>query len=106
MARRMRVGRRGQPVGTAVLGRYAPSRIRRLPPSILLPVGHLIKRADLDFARPWHGIGTTLHPCDRFVHVLHFPEPESGDQLAGLGERTVVNRTVGAVKCDTLALRD
>ena len=30
---------------------------------------------------------------DRLVHVLDFPEPEAGDQLAGFGERPVDDRS-------------
>jgi len=43
--------------------------------------------ADLDlslFAR--HGIGTALDPIDRLLQRLALPEPESGNQLFGLGE--------------------
>jgi hypothetical protein len=39
------------------------------------------------------------------VHVLDFPEPEAGDQLAGIGERPVDDRTAGTIERNTLALR-
>ena len=52
-------------------------------------------------ARDW----AALHPGDRLVHVLDFPEPEAGDQLAGLGERTIDDRTAGTIERNTLAPR-
>jgi hypothetical protein len=38
------------------------------------------------FAR--HRIGTALHPLDGFLQRCALPEPEAGDQLLSLGERT------------------
>src|SRR3546814_6804516 len=37
-------------------------------------------------------------------HVLDFPEPEAGDQFAGLRERPVDHRSVWAIERDPLAL--
>src|SRR3954454_18178003 len=68
-------------------------------------IGHLVQRPDFDFTRSRHGIGAALYPGDRLIHVLDFPEPEAGDQLAGLGERPVDDRTAGTIERDTLALR-
>jgi len=42
-----------------------------------------------------------LHPGDRLIHVLDFPEPEAGDQL----ERPVDDGTAGTIERNTLALR-
>src|SRR6266568_4872441 len=70
-----------------------------------LQVGHLVQRPDFDLARSRHGIGAALHPGDRLVHVFDVPEPEAGDQLAGLGERPVDDRTAGTIERNTLALR-
>src|SRR6202040_1395845 len=67
-------------------------------------INHLVQRPDFDLARSRHGIGAALHPGDRLVHVLDFPEPEAGDQLAGLGERAVDDRTAGTIERNTLAL--
>src|SRR5206468_2300310 len=30
-----------------------------------------------------------LEPLDRFIHGLHLPQPEAGDELLGLSERTI-----------------
>src|SRR3984893_17061590 len=68
-------------------------------------ISHLVQRPDFDLARSRHGIGAALHPGDRLVHVLDFPYPETGDQLAGLGERPVDDRTAGTIERNTLALR-
>src|SRR5882672_5510230 len=68
-------------------------------------ISHLVQWPDFDLARSRHGIGAALHPGDRLVHVLDFPEPEAGDQLACRGERTVDNRTAEAIERNTLALR-
>src|SRR6476646_11525106 len=62
------------------------------------------QRSYFDLARPGHGIGAALYPCDRLVHVLDFPEPEAGHQLACLGERPVDDCTVGAIEGNTLAV--
>src|ERR1700682_3725970 len=68
-------------------------------------ISHLVQRPDFDLARSRHGIGAALHPGDRLVHVLDFPEPEAGDKLAGFGERPVDDRTAGTIERNTLALR-
>ena len=70
----------------------------------LLEVSNLEQRPDLDLAWSRHGIGTALHPGDCLVHVLDLPEPETGDQLAGLGERPVDDGAAGAIERDALAL--
>ena len=46
-----------------------------------------------------------LHPGDRLVHVLDFPEPEAGDQPAGLDERPIDDRAAGTIEHNRLALR-
>src|SRR5690606_38488823 len=63
----------------------------------------LIKRTDLDLARPGHGNGAALHPGDGFVHVLDLPEPVAGNQLAGRGEGPVDHRAARPVEPDALA---
>src|SRR5580692_228337 len=70
-----------------------------------LQISHLVQRPDFDLARSRHGIGTALYPSDRLVHVLDLPDPEAGDQLAGLGERPVDDPAAWTVERDTLALR-
>jgi hypothetical protein len=55
----------------------------------LAEVSGLEHWADLDLARAGHRIGAALHPCDRLGHVLDLPQPEAGDQLAGLGKGAV-----------------
>ena len=61
-------------------------------------ISHLVQPPDFDLARSWHGIGAALHPGDRLVHVLDFPEPETGDQLAGRCKRSVDDRTAGTIE--------
>src|SRR5438876_71982 len=68
-------------------------------------ISYLVQRPDFDLARSRHGVGAALHPGDRLVHVLDFPEPEAGDQLPGLGERPVDDRTARTIERNTLALR-
>ena len=68
-------------------------------------ISHLVQRPDFDLPPSRHGIGAALHPGDRLIHVLDFPEPEAGDQLAGLGERPVDDRAAGTIERNTLALR-
>src|SRR5262245_41819230 len=68
-------------------------------------INHLVQRPNFDLARSRHRIGAALHPGDRLVHVLDFPEPEARDQLAGFGERPVDDRTEETIKRNTLALR-
>jgi hypothetical protein len=68
-------------------------------------ISHLVQRPDFDLTPSRHGIGAALHPGDRLIHVLDFPEPEAGDQLAGLGERPVDDGTAGTIERNTLALR-
>src|ERR1700712_4433249 len=63
-----------------------------------LEVGRLIKRPDFDLARSGHGVGATLHPCDRFVHVRNLPQPEAGDHFLGLGKRPVGDQPACAVE--------
>ena len=70
-----------------------------------LEVGHLVERADFDLAGARHGVGAALHPGDGLVHVLDFPEPEAGDHLLGLGERSVDDRTAGTIERNTLTFR-
>ena len=69
-------------------------------------ISHLVQRPDFDLARSRHRIGAALHPGDRLVHVLDFPEPEAGDQLAGFGERPVNDRTAGTIERNTLACEE
>lgn len=77
----------------------SPSGVR-----LSLQIRHLVERPDFDLARSRHGIGAALHPGDRLAHVLDFPKPEAGDQLAGLGERSVDDRTAGTIERNTLAV--
>src|SRR5688572_30030687 len=63
----------------------------------------LVERTDLDLARPHHRVGAALHPLGRLVHVLDFPQPIAGDQLARLGERAIDHGPAGTVECDPLA---
>jgi hypothetical protein len=65
-------------------------------------ISHLVRRPDFDLAWSRHGIGAAPHPGGRLVHVLDFPEPEAGDQLAGPGERPVDDRTAGTIERNTL----
>ena len=68
----------------------------------LAEISGLEHRADFDLARAWHRIGAALHPR-ALGHVLDLPEPEAGDQLAGLG-KGAVNGAARAVKGHALAL--
>ena len=54
---------------------------------------------------PGMGLGGALDPLDGFVHVLHFPQPEAGDEFVGGGEGAVGDGAVGAVESDALAFR-
>src|SRR3954451_21941345 len=55
----------------------------------LAEVSRLEHRPDFDLARAGYRIGAALHPFDRLGHVLNLPEPETSDQLAGLGKRAI-----------------
>jgi hypothetical protein len=69
-------------------------------------ISHLVQRPDFDLARSRHGIGAALHPGERLIQVLDFPEPEAGDQLAGLGERPVADGTAGTIERNTLGFSE
>src|SRR6516164_4680704 len=45
--------------------------------------------ANLNLRFPFLRTGAALDPFDRFFHGPHLPQPETGDQLLGLGERPV-----------------
>src|SRR5437870_8842861 len=60
--------------------------------------------ADLDLGFPRHRVRALLHPRDRFLEVLHLPDPEPRDQLLGLGERPVGHRALGAGEAHARAL--
>lgn len=68
-------------------------------------IRHFVQLTYFDLASSQHRIGAALHPGDCFVHVLDFPEPETGDQPARVGERPVDNRTAGTIERNTLAPR-
>lgn len=68
-------------------------------------IGCLVQRTDLDLARPRHRVGATLGPRQRLGHVLHFPQPETRDQLFGFGKRPVDHPAARAVERDALAVR-
>src|SRR3954471_8231382 len=70
----------------------------------LAEVSGLEHWADLDLARPGHRIGAALPPFDCLGHVLDLPQPEAGDQLAGLGKGAVNDGAAWAVKGHALAL--
>src|SRR5690606_31433385 len=65
---------------------------------------HLVHRPDIDIRVFEHGIGATLDPFDRLVHVLHFPDPVTGDDLLRLREWPVDHRPVLAGKVHALRL--
>src|SRR5215217_4830912 len=71
----------------------------------LAEISGLEHRPDFDLARAGHRIGAALYPRDCLGHVLDLPEPETGDQLAGLGKRAVNDGAAWAVKGHALALR-
>src|SRR6478735_7725627 len=52
--------------------------------------------ADLDLGIACHWIRAALDPFDRLFHRLALPDPETGDQFLGLGERSVDDGTLGA----------
>src|ERR1700761_4700763 len=68
-------------------------------------ISHLVKRANLDFARSRHGIRTALYPRDRLVHILDVPDPEAGYQLVSFSEWAVDHPAAWAIECDALGLR-
>ena len=82
-----------------------PARILVQAASPSFPVGHLVKRPDLDLARSRHRVRTALHPGDGLGHVLDLPEPEARDLIAGRRERPVDHRSAGAIERNALALR-
>ena len=53
---------------------------------------------------PDMGLGRHFRPGHGFVHVLDVPDREARDQVAGLGERPVGDRAVGAIDGDALGL--
>lgn len=61
--------------------------------------------SDFNFARPRHGIWAALYPGNRLVHILDFPEPETGDQFPCLGKRPVDERATGTIERNTLSVR-
>src|ERR1700733_3872670 len=69
----------------------------------LAEVFGLEDRPNLDHRLAWMRIGAALQPFDRLVDGFDLPQPEPGDQLLGLRERTVKNRTLMAGKPHTLA---
>src|SRR6516164_4465957 len=50
-------------------------------------------------------VRAALRPLERFLHRLHLPDPEPGDQLLGLGERTVHDRALLPRELDPRARR-
>src|ERR1051325_7803504 len=65
-------------------------------------------RTDVDFTFDVRSFGIVrypLRPLDRFVHRIHFPDPETGDKLARLREWTIRHDSVAAGKLDSLRLR-
>src|SRR5690606_34994066 len=57
---------------------------------------------DRDFAPAVCQVGTAQRPGDCLVHVAGLPDRKPGDQLTGLGERTVDHRTLAAFVDDAL----
>src|SRR5207245_9436616 len=49
--------------------------------------------------------GGPLEPLDRLIHGLHLPQPESGNQLLGLGERAIGADSLSIPELHALALR-
>src|SRR5438874_1175725 len=47
-----------------------------------------------------HGIGAALDPFDRFLLRLALPDPETGDEFLGLGERAVNHGSLAAREPD------
>src|SRR5690242_15228293 len=65
---------------------------------ILLEISRLVERSNFNLARAWHWIGAAFYPGHRVVHVLDGPDPVTGDQLLGFGERTIDHHAVGTVE--------
>src|ERR1700734_226371 len=52
-------------------------------------ISRLEHRPRLDHPFAGSRVRTAFEPLDRFLHGLYLPQPEAGDQLLGLRERTV-----------------
>src|SRR5207245_8691981 len=76
------------------LGRKFRTKVRGL--------GH---RANLNLALVLVRVRAALDPFERFFHRLHLPQPESGNQLLGLGKRAVDHRFLIPRKPDSLCFR-
>src|SRR5215813_9653228 len=68
---------------------------------LLTEVFGLVERPDLELLAVER---RALEPRDRLVHRLHLPQPEAGDQLLGLGERSVDDGRLASREPDPLAL--
>src|SRR5580698_6510102 len=69
-----------------------------------IEIFHFIKFADFDDRRPGHGIGAPLHPLDRFIEVMHLPDPIAGDEIVDVGKRSFGHRTISTGEGDARAL--
>src|SRR5262249_58060216 len=87
-----------QPFG---LGAVALLLLPELGSQRLTEVLGLVERPDLDLLAVER---RALEPRDRLVHRVHLPQPEAGDQLLGLGERSVDDGRLASREPDPLAL--
>src|ERR1700733_8154789 len=96
-------------------------------PGALLPCSHLLAQAlllllelgsqlgaevfrfknlaNLNFGLPCMRARAALNPLDSLFHGPHLPEPETGNQLLGLGEGPVNHGALLSREPDTLAFR-
>src|SRR5829696_408721 len=60
---------------------------------------------DLDLGLTLQRVRAFLDPVDRLLQRVHFEDPEAGEQLLGLGERTIDHGATGAREPHTRTLR-
>ena len=85
--------------------RRSASRACSVGREALAEIRRLVVRSNLEirfFAG--HRVRALLRPLDRLFDRLHFPDPEAGDELLGLGERAVDDRPFRAVEANALAV--
>jgi hypothetical protein len=68
------------------------------------PISHPIGRISISLG-PGMGLGMRFAQATASSISLDFPEPETSDQLAGIGERAVDNCATGPVERNALAFR-
>src|ERR1043166_9428271 len=71
----------------------------------LAEVLQLEELPDLDLAVLVVRVRAALHPLDRLGLVLHLDDPVAGDQLLGLGKRSIDHRALAALEADARSFR-